>query len=152
VGYRGPVGALAIGGHGNLYVHAGGNAEPLRLSLDAGCVASGVMWGPVKSTKGLPSPGTRRMLRSSLVRMNLTISFMWLLRKRQIGPAAHHWSGWNSKGLDVGDFFLARKINRVRLGLHMSATAPQRRNSRKSASPTISRRIWRASSALSRPG
>ena len=44
VGYRGPVTALLLDGHGILLVHPGGRLAPIRLAVDKGYRREGVLW------------------------------------------------------------------------------------------------------------
>jgi phage tail-like protein len=44
VGYEGPVGALALGSHGDLLVHTGTALKPVRLAVNRGHSGRGVMW------------------------------------------------------------------------------------------------------------
>jgi hypothetical protein len=46
--YHGPVAALAVSA-GTLWVLAGGGTAPLPLTLDAGSVSMGMLWGPAKA-------------------------------------------------------------------------------------------------------
>jgi phage tail-like protein len=56
-GFEGPVAALAAGSHGDLWVHPGGAAEPVRLHLGAAHARSGVLWSHAPF-----GPGTRPVL------------------------------------------------------------------------------------------
>jgi phage tail-like protein len=122
VGYRGPVSALAVDGRGGLYVHAGGSDAPLRLSLDAGCLTSGVMWGRVAATHGLPVSWHRA--RASIASGAGPSHFQfYVATERPAGPvvaARPFGPAWKPKGLDVGDFFVgAGRSDSFWLGLHM---------------------------------
>jgi phage tail-like protein len=124
VGYRGPVGGLAIQDE-NLYVHAGGSSAPLALVIDAGCAASGVLWGKVSSPKTLPVTWHRGHASLGRIEANNDPSHV------QFYVAANHppdpstarqpfGPGWTSKGLDASDFFVGvGKTNDVWLGVHL---------------------------------
>ena len=55
-GFEGPVAALAAGARGDLWLHPGDAAEPVRLRLGAAYARSGLLWG------GPFGPGTRPVL------------------------------------------------------------------------------------------
>ncbi|MCM3870582.1 MAG: phage tail protein I [Pyrinomonadaceae bacterium] len=54
VGYRGPVAALALDRKGNLLVHSGGCAAPVRLAIEKGFLTRGVLWS--KAIKASEAP------------------------------------------------------------------------------------------------
>lgn len=122
VGYRGPVGALALDGQGGLYVYAGGSTAPLRLTVDAGCVSSGVLWGFVKAPKGLPV-SWHRAHASLDPGGDQSHHQFFVAAKSPTDPSAAaqpFGSGWEAKGLDVGDFFLGVEKSTVFwVGLHL---------------------------------
>ena len=108
VGYRGPVAALALDRKGGLYVLAGGTLTPLRLTLDAGAVNSGILWGRVSAPKSLPvtwhrahaflTPGNDQSHFQFFTAAKLPTDPL-LTAPQPFGP------GWEGKGLDVDDFF-----------------------------------------------
>jgi phage tail-like protein len=122
VGYRGPVRALAADGRGGLYVHAGGSAAPIRLTLDAGCRTSGTMWGRVATPRELPVVWHR--VRASIVAgAEQSHLQFYVATERPAGPTdatQPFGPAWRAKGLDVGDFFVdARRSDSFWLGVHM---------------------------------
>ena len=122
VGYRGPVAALTLDGRGGLYVYAGGGAAPLRLAVDAGSVASGVLWGRVNAPKGLPV--TWHRAHASIQPGGEGSHYQFFVAAKAPPPPAAaaqpFGAGWDAKGLDVDDFFPGvGKTTTFWLGAHL---------------------------------
>ena len=123
LGYRGPVAALALDRKAGLYVLAGGTSAPLRLTLDAGSVNSGILWGRVRAPKSLPVTWHRG--HATLTAGNDQSHFQFFTAPKlpptpSMTASQPFGPGWEAKGLDLGDFFLGTgRGTDLWIGVHM---------------------------------
>jgi phage tail-like protein len=107
VGYRGPVAAITLDSAGGLYVYPGGSLMPLRLTIDAGCLGRGVLWGKVHAPKNLAVTWHRAHATITAGSSQSHFQFFTAAVKPPDPSSAAQPFGpeWDPKGLDVGDFF-----------------------------------------------